>query len=453
MGRVALIGENSIGYVNALLDIWNNGDCAVLIDWRIPFESAIEMIRDACVQTCYIESGLHAEICDDKYSSVSFIRYEKVNLKAELLPSSIYDKFKDNYSKEEAVVIYSSGTTGKSKGIILSHYAISTNADAIIDYMKPIPDDCIYICKTISHSSTLVGELLVALKTKMELIMSPIIVPPRCVLNNIKKYGVTILCVNPTLLSIYADAYNPSKFDLSTLRTIYVSGSILSSRVYNKAHSVFSNVPIYNVYGLSEAGPRVSAQTADSCKSNSVGKPIKNVQIHIVNEQGKVLPSGERGILHVSTQCQFGGYITGTQKHLSLYKTWYNTGDIGYIDEFGELHIMGRVDDVIIIDSHKIYPSEIEKILLEQTSIEECAIVKIDINSYECLGCLYVGNKESDFEIKTILRKKLMIYEIPKYFVRCEDLPKNRNGKAIRSEVKTYLIKHVTQNNRCTSWN
>lgn len=435
MSRVALIGENSIGYVNALLDIWNHGDCAVLIDWRIPFETAVDMMKEADVKKCYIETGVYPEISDEEHSSVLLERYEKLNLKAEELPSSIYDKFRENYSKEEAVVIYSSGTTGKSKGIILSHFAINMNADAIIDYMKPTSDDCIYICKTLSHSSTLVGELLVALKTKTKLIVAPVIVPPRYVLNNLEKYGVTILCVNPTLLSLYADSYIPSKFNLSVLRTIYVSGSILNDNVYTKAHETFSGTSIYNVYGLSEAGPRVTAQTENSSKSNSVGKPIKGVQIQIVDEQGKPLPRGDRGILHVSTQSQFNGYVVGSQKHLSLYKTWLNTGDIGYIDNDGELHIVGRVDDVIIIDSHKIYPSTIEGIIMESRLVKECVVFKIEKNKKTYMGCLYVGMKDETITLRNYLKKVLMPYEIPDIIQRSSFIPKTVTGKITRQKV------------------
>ena len=435
MSRVALIGENSIGYVNALLDIWNHGDCAVLIDWRIPFETAVDMMKEADVKKCYIETGVYPEISDEEHSSVLLERYEKLNLKAEELPSSIYDKFRENYSKEEAVVIYSSGTTGKSKGIILSHFAINMNADAIIDYMKPTSDDCIYICKTLSHSSTLVGELLVALKTKTKLIVAPVIVPPRYVLNNLEKYGVTILCVNPTLLSLYADSYIPSKFNLSVLRTIYVSGSILNDNVYTKAHETFSGVSIYNVYGLSEAGPRVTAQMGNSSKNNSVGKPIKGVQIQIVDEQGNPLPRGERGVLHVSTQSQFNGYVIGLQKNPSLYKTWLNTGDIGYIDNDGELHIVGRVDDVIIIDSHKIYPSTIEGIIMESRLVKECVVFKIEKNKKTYMGCLYVGMKDETITLRNYLKKVLMPYEIPDIIQRSSFIPKTVTGKITRQKV------------------
>lgn len=212
-----------------LLDIWNSGNCAVLIDWRIPCQIAIEMMKEASVSICYIEETKF----DIKWSSeeIKFFTYKRTSNSAELLPSIISDKFKINYNKNEAVVLYSSGTTGKAKGIILSHYAINKNADAIIDYMHLTESDCIYIAKALSHSSTLTGELLVALKSHIKLIIAPTIVSPSFVFRAIEKYGVSIICLNPTLLKKYADKYDACKYSLITLRTIYVSGSILNDNV------------------------------------------------------------------------------------------------------------------------------------------------------------------------------------------------------------------------------
>lgn len=447
MGRVALIGENSIGYVNALVDIWNNGDCAVLLDWRIPCPTAIEMMIEADVHTCFIEKSLFNKIENQIPDSIDFVTYEKQNSSAELLPNCIYEKFHENYSGNEAVVIYSSGTTGKSKGIILSHFAINTNADAIIDYMKPNTEDCIYIAKTLSHSSTLTGELLVALKTRAKAVIAPTIVPPRYVLNNINKFGVTIVCLNPTLLSMFADEgeRERSQYDISSLRTIYVSGSILNDKTYEKAHAVFSDIPIYNVYGLSEAGPRVTAQRIDCCQSNSVGKPIKDVEIKIVNERGSIVSDGEYGTIYVKTPSIFDGYVIGHNKHDSLYEGWYNTGDVGYIDVNGELHIINRLDDVIIIDSHKVYPSEVEKQIVEQSEVKECAVAKVEFNGNEFIGCLYVSEKEIDRDIKEKLKLKLLVYEIPRFFLRCDALPRTKNGKVSTREVQACLQKYISQ--------
>ncbi len=135
-----------------------------------------------------------------------------------MLLKDVCDKFKENYSREDAIVIYSSWTTGKSKGIILPHFAINTNADAIIDYMMPCTNDCMYSKK--SHSSTITGELLVALKTKTPVLVASVIVPPRHVLNNIAQYGVTIIGIKPLLLSMYADECLQREYDISALKNI-----------------------------------------------------------------------------------------------------------------------------------------------------------------------------------------------------------------------------------------
>ncbi len=199
MSRVALMGENSVEYVSTLLDIWNNGDCAVLLDWRIPFGTAVDMMREAGVTRCYIEKRFLRQIRIPLPAGLVWITYERNSNTAEELPRELYRKFRVNDSCDEAVVLYSSGTTGKAKGIVLTHFALQTNADAILDYMLPQKNDCMYIAKTLSHSSTLTGELLVALKAGMQLVVGPVIVPPRLVLHRI-----SILCLNPTLLAAYA---------------------------------------------------------------------------------------------------------------------------------------------------------------------------------------------------------------------------------------------------------
>ena len=439
MSRIGLIGENSVEYIDHLLGIWNNGDCVVLIDWRIPFQTAVEMMKESDVSICYLENQKYH--INEAYAEIDFIIYERKSNSPEFLPAEIYDKFKETYSQDEAVVLYSSGTTGKAKGIILSHYAINTNADSIIDYMKPIDNDCIYIAKVLSHSSTLTGEVLVALKTKMNLVIAPTIVPPRLIFRNIVKFGVSIICLNPTLLQKYAEEYETEKHKIPTLKTIYVSGSILNDKVYHTAHSTFKDAAIYNVYGLSEAGPRVTSQRSDCCKGNSVGKPIKEIDIAVVYDNGNIVKRGELGIIHVNTPSRFNGYISGNEKHISLYQGWINTGDIGYLDENDELYIKSRVDDVIIIDSHKVYPCDIEKQVVKNTSIAECTVVKLENNGNEFIGCLYSGNQEIEINTKERLNQVLMAYEIPRFFLKCESLPRTMNGKTSTNEAAKILLK------------
>ena len=439
MARVALIGINSIGYIHKLINIWNDGLCAVLIDYQTPFHAAIQMMREAEVQKCYMQENLWSDYISD-CSEIEFILYPANSELIFNLPNFLYEEFHPNYSDKEAVVIYSSGTTGISKGIILSHFAININADAIIGYMNLLSEtDCIYTVRHLSHSSTLTGELLVALKSHTKMVIVASAVPPRLILSSIMKYGVTILCINPTLLSLLCDEAKRKFYDVSCLQKVYVSGAILNDAIYEKAKSVLAGTLIFNVYGLSEAAPRVTAQTLDCCKSNSVGKPIKGVEIVVTAENGEVVPNGERGIIHVKTPSMFSGYVTGTQKHISLYQDWLNTGDIGFWDEFGELHVVGRVDDVIICDAHKIYPSDVEKLILENPSISDCAISRCTVNGLETIGCLYVSNRECTAEIIHRIKDRLAKYEIPKRYLRTEVIPHNSRGKVDRNAVADIL--------------
>lgn len=438
MNRIGLIGENSIEYIDKLLDIWNAGDCAVLIDWRIPFQTAVEMMNEANVSVCYLE--------DTKYdikalsSKINFITYKRKSNSAELLPFEIYDKFENSYSRSEAIILYSSGTTGKAKGIILSHYAINTNADAIIDYMKPTKNDCIYIAKVLSHSSTLTGELLVALKTRIKLVIAPTIVPPRFVFRNIGKLGVSIICLNPTLLQKYADEYDSVKYPLPTLKTIYISGSILNDKIYTTAHSIFKNIAIYNVYGLSEAGPRVAAQKSEHCKSNSVGVPITGIEIMIVSDDGKPVEKGEKGVIHVNTPSRFDRYVIGNEKMKSFYRDWLNTGDIGYIDKNDELHIVGRYDDLIIIDSYKIYPNHIEQIALNLGAIKECVVFFSEVFG---LTCVYTKKVKENIKsnLMYLLKDNLAYYETPNKYICVDYIPKTPNGKIDSHALKILAIR------------
>lgn len=361
MSRIALIGKNSIGYVEKLISIWNNRDCAALIDWRIPIGTSMQLMREAGVRMCWISKSQYEMIRENMPDDILFLPFDDECQRATYLSEEIFEQFIPNYSIDEAVVIYSSGTTGKSKGIILSHYAMNTNADAIIDYLKPNIMDCMYMIKTISHASSLVGELLVALKTKTNLILAPTIVPPRYTLQNIEKFGVTKICINPTLLRMYVDEIHRKTYDLHTLKEIYVHGAKAPKELCIQAKKSFKNANVYFEYGLSEAGPRVSSQKNGNCSIDSVGKPIQDVYITIVNEKGCAVPTNQVGVIHVKTPSKYSGYVSGETKFKSLYNNWLNTGDIGFFDEYDELHVINRIDDVINIDAHKIYPSEVEE--------------------------------------------------------------------------------------------
>ena len=154
-----------------------------------------------------------------------------------------------------------------------------------------------------------------------------------------------------------------------------------------------------------------------------------------MNEEGEILPELVRGTVHVKTPSLFSGYICGSAKQNALYKDWLNTGDIGFIDKNGELFIVDRVDDIIIIGSRKVYPSEIEDDILTIEDILECMVLKHTLESgTDTIACYYVASSQRDFskEIKNLLLSKRCSHEIPTIYYRVNSIKKNNNGKKIR---------------------
>ena len=217
----------------------------------------------------------------------------------------------------------------------------------------------------------------------------------------------------------------------------------IAGSFYNAPKKSFKNANVYFEYGLSEAGPRVSSQKNGNCSIDSVGKPIQDVYITIVNEKGCAVPTNQVGVIHVKTPSKYSGYVSGETKFKSLYNNWLNTGDIGFFDEYDELHVINRIDDVINIDAHKIYPSEVEEAILSLCGVKECAVVELENSQIKFLACLYVGDIVAEREIRVHLKKLLPAYEIPQRFICCHQIPCTINGKRSISLIKNEIIQRI----------
>ena len=436
--RIGLIGDNSVEFIIQLIDIWNQGNCAVIIDWRIPFEVAMRMLLETGVEECYIDS----EVMKDNFSCTDFkISVYQSNRAIVCVPPEVQFSFVNNYSEEEALILFSSGTTGKAKGVILSHYAINKNAEAVIKYMELEPDDCIYLLKTFAHSATIVGEVLVGLKSRIKMIVAPTIMSASVNLHKMAANNVTIVGMNPTLLKVYSMAQRIKKYEVSSLKAIYFSGSTVEKAIIEQASECFDSAKILNVYGLSEAGPRVAAQTLSSKtnKMGGVGRAIEGVEIKILNNQGMETEAYEKGKIYVATECMSNGYVNQNTGLKMIDEKWLETGDIGYFDEDGELFITGRADNMVIVGSHNVFPEEIEDFIRSVDGVQDCVVLPQKDETYgEKIVCCYVSDKELTEELVSQCRKRLAPYEIPSTFINAEKLHTNLNGKKIRN-INLYL--------------
>lgn len=425
--RLGIICENSIEAIEIIGQELKKGNSLYIINKNSPIELLIEELNKLKIKTIYLPKD--------------YTYFEKLSQNNNLI---VYDSKKIgwfssailldyNYSKSqnEAIILASSGTTNKRKLISLSHNAINLNAEKIyLNYSLNLSKECCII-KNFAHSSTLIGEIIVALKFGIRCYIASQIYNGFQLYKNIVQSKASFVCLNPLLLDIFYDylSINKSKSEsLNNLKIIYVSGSMLTKE---KEHyyKVIGNIKILNCYGLTELGPRVTMQNIEcyfNGRSTAVGKPLKGVYVKINDTVGNGC-----GEILVKTDSIMNEYIG--ESFMNKSGQWIHTGDVGFIDENEELNVIGRLDEQLTINSINYNPINMEQFFIKNEIFDDCVIVKSKNNNFEELVCLYHNNYLDYYSIKQKLRLFYPEDIQPKSFIAVKRIIYNDSGKKIRN--------------------
>ena len=243
-------------------------------------------------------------------------------------------------SVHPALIMCTSGTTGKPKGAMLSELNIITNVSDIADYFGIGIDDNILIARPLYHCAVLTGEFLTALVKGTNIRFYSEQFNPAKMLELINEYNVSAFCGTPTLISIMARFSRSVTTD--SLRHICISGECMSADVGSKIRTAFRKCNIYHIYGLTEACPRVSYLPPEPFADypDCVGIPLRSVSIKIINKDGNMCNANEEGVLFVKGNNIMLGYYSDPDKTQSVLKDgWLCTGDIALINDAGFLKI------------------------------------------------------------------------------------------------------------------
>ncbi|WP_298836302.1 o-succinylbenzoate--CoA ligase [Clostridium sp.] len=240
------------------------------------------------------------------------------------------------------------------------------------------------------------------------------------VLSLIKSGTINMISIVPTMLNRIVE-----RIEIHKLRVVLLGGEFIPKDLVEK--SILRNIPLYKTYGMTET---TSQSTTFSVleypeKIDSVGIPLENVDIQIQNVDKKGI-----GEILIKSPMLIDGYLG--KKNISGY---FNTGDVGYIDEDGFLNIVARRKDIIISGGENIYPKEIENILYAHPEINECAVVGHIDEKWGQVPVLYLVSTLSQHEILEYLSTKLAKYKIPKKIIFMESLPKNSVGKILKKDL------------------
>ena len=345
--------------------------------------------------------------------------------------------------RDIALLQYTGGTTGEPKGAMLSHGALSANAQQTGMWAADLTpgEERVLAVLPFFHVFGMTGVMNVALSNGAELIILPRFNVAE-VLKAISKQRPTSLMGVPTMYSALNKAKDLDKHDLSSLRLCISGGAALSSDI-RETFEALSGCTLVEGYGLSEAAPVCTINPfATGGKAGSIGLPVPGTTIEIVDltDPDKVLAIGEKGEICIrGPQVMLGYWRRAAESREALRGGRLHTGDVGYIDDDGYVTIIDRIKDLIINSGFNVYPRMVEEAIRLHDEVADVAVVGVpDQHRGEVVKAFVVRTPGSELkggELRAFLRDKLAAFEQPRRIEMCDALPLTLMGKPSRRHL------------------
>ena len=337
-----------------------------------------------------------------------------------------------------AVVVYTSGTTGRPKGAELTHFQLLMNADTPGRLFGIRDDDVVLTALPLFHVFGLSSILDVCVRFAATMTLVPRF-DVSTVLEVMQRDRVTVFEGVPTMYIAVLNAPDLDRYDLSALRVGVSGGAPIPAEVLDAFERRFG-VVILEGYGMSETGATITFNpSAEERRVYSVGKPIWGVDVQIWNSDGRPLPPGREhiGELVVRGVNVMRGYRGDPAATAEAFTgDWFHTGDLGWVDEDGFIFIVDRKKELIIRGGYNVYPREVEDVLYAHPAVAEAAVVGIpdDRLGQEVKAVVVVkpGGRASAPELIEYVRERLASYKYPRVVEFRDALPKNAANKIVK---------------------
>lgn len=339
-----------------------------------------------------------------------------------------------------AYVIYTSGSTGNPKGVMLSHQAIIAFIDGISRLIEFSQGKKILAVATISFDLS-IFELIVSLTQGMSIVLAEehIINSSRMLLEYIKDKEVDILQMTPSRMSLLLESSRDYRW-LDGISEILLGGDRLPERLLDALKS-YTKARIYNLYGPTETTIYCTGHEMTNEDNITVGKPFYGTHIYILDEQQKEIDKGMSGEIYIGGPQLAKGYISNYEltqnSFINKNERLYKSGDIGKIDNDGNLVILGRSDDQVKIRGFRVEANEVAEVLIKHEKVKQAVVVpKKGKNESTYLCAYYVGDEEiSAQEFRLFLKRFLAYYMIPDEYIRLDKFPKTSNYKIDKKKL------------------
>jgi acyl-CoA synthetase (AMP-forming)/AMP-acid ligase II len=443
--RVLFLAENSVAaavlaLATSALDAWT-----VLVNARLSPREIDDFIEHSGARVALYTSRVSASALAhaERHGAISidFPHIGPVHvgpLNASATPEAVHAGASD----QVAAMIYTSGTSGKPKGVMLTHANILFAAEAVRDIRRIVPGDRLYGVMPMAHVVGLSSQLIGALLSGAALVLKPQF-NPKDVLRALASDGITVLTGVPAMFAKLLDWSRSANVPIAApaLRYITVAGSPLSPTLKTATEKAFG-LTLDNGYGLTETAPTVAMTTAERRRTDcSVGTPLPGLEVRFVDVGGRDLAPGEVGELWVRGPNVMKGYYKNPELTAAAVTAdgWFNTGDLARQDEDGGLHIEGRTKEMIIRSGFNVYPVEVEQIINAWPGVIQSAVVGRAVTDNEEVVAFIEVAPDTALDLAALqkyLRERLSPYKIPAEIRVLHQLPAAPTGKLLKHVLK-----------------
>lgn len=402
----------------------DDSDTRLLIGHELFAAAALAGAREAGLETVHLVSG--GDLPDGVHRFEELVVCENTG---EIHPTD---------PEDTAVIVYTSGTTGKPKGAELTHFQLYMNCSVAGELFGARPEDVTITVLPLFHVFGLSSVLNVGVRFGLSLVLIPRF-DATTVLDAIERYRATIFCGVPTMYIALLQADTAGR-DLGSLRAGVSGGASIPGEVIRAFEETFPDVVILEGYGLSETASTTTFNaSAEDRRVLSVGKPVWGVEVRVVDDKGEPLPPGEDQIGEVVVRghnVMKGYYRRPEETADTIVGGWLHTGDLARWDEDGYLYIVDRLKDLVIRGGFNVYPREVEEVLYAHPAVVEAAVVGRpddrlgeEVVAYVALGADLTASVE---ELIDFCRQRLAAYKYPREIRMLRELPKGASEKIVK---------------------
>ncbi|MBI9086868.1 MAG: long-chain-fatty-acid--CoA ligase [Desulfobacterales bacterium] len=451
--RFAIVAPNRFETAILIYAGYWSGTVPVPLNFRLAPPEICFMLDDCNAKCLFIDDSFAALLNDEKLKTwkdtTIFIGSDKEGRSYETMLANA-DKAPEFHSNpdDDAIILYTGGTTGRSKGVRLSHRNIISDALQCAPILGPRRDDIYLHAAPMFHSADLLGTVWILFGAGH--VYMPTFSPVG-LLEIIERCNITFTMLPPTMIIMALQVSDFHNYELSSLRGLIYGASPMAVEWIKKTIDAFPSVELYQGYGLTETSPLLtilSWQTHHEAleKNNherlkSCGHPIPGVELRIVNDNDQEVLPGNAGEVVARGPNVMEGYLNLENDTAEVLRNgWFHTGDVGQIDTDGLLYLLDRKKDMVISGGENIYTSEVEATLYKHPSVQEVAVIGIPDEKFgEALMAVIVALPDASITEDDIIqhcRGKIGGYKIPRHIQFVDAIPKSALGKILKTELR-----------------